>query len=143
MRSQPFSLAPLLELATAKAGCMRSGYVTPSVDPGYLVAGEPVPGASQWRVLATPGHSPDSVSLWNESTRTLLSGDAVLSVGPRAWFNPETVDPRRQGETEEYLRSLRVDVLLPGHGRPVVGRDVLSRALGFTDRAPRGLHRGR
>ena len=122
---------------------MRGGYVTPSAAPRYLVEGECVPGASDWLVLATPGHSPDSVSLWNESTRTLLSGDAVLSVGPRAWFNPETVEPHRQEETEEFLRSLRVDVLLPGHGRPVVGRDVLSCALGFTERAPRGLHRGR
>lgn len=143
LRSQPFEFAPLRELATAKVGCVRGGYVAPTARPHYLVDGESVPGAPDWRVLAAPGHSADSVVLWNESARTLLSGDAVLSVGPRAWFNPETVDPARQAETEDRLRSLRVDVLLPGHGRPVVGRDVLSRALGFTERAPRGLHRGR
>ncbi len=143
MRSQKFSFAPLRELATAKVGCVQSGYVAPTANPTYLVDGEAVPGAPDWQVMVTPGHSDDSVSLWNERTRTLLSGDAVLSVGPRAWFNPETVDKPAQAETEDRLRSLRVDVLLPGHGRPVVRRDVLSTALGFRDKAPKGLHRQR
>lgn len=140
-RSQPFSLAPLLELARAEVGAVRSGYHAPCAAPTYLVDGEPVPGAPDWVVMALPGHSEDSVGLWNERTRTLCSGDAILSVGPRAWFNPETVLPDRQAETEDRMRSLRVEVLLPGHGRPVTGHDVLSEALGFRDRPARGLHR--
>lgn len=140
-RSQPFSSAPLRELARARVGAIRTGYRSPCDDPTYLSDGEPVPGAPDWVVIALPGHSEDSVGLWNERTRTLCSGDAVLSVGPRAWFNPETVLPDRQAQTEERMRSLRVEVLLPGHGRPVTGRDVLRDALGFRDRPPRGLHR--
>ena len=140
-RSQQFALAPLKELATAKVGCVRTGYVPPSASPTILIDGDAVPGAPDWQVMVTPGHSEDSTSLWNERTRTLISGDAILSVGPRAWFNPETIYPAMQAETEDRLRSFHVDVLLPGHGRPVVGRDVLARALGFRARAPRGLHR--
>lgn len=140
-RSQPFSFAPFRELARAEVGTVRAGYRSPCDDPTYLVDGEPVPGAPDWVVMALPGHSEDSVGLWNERTRTLCSGDAILAVGPRAWFNPETVLPERQAETEDRLRSMRVEVLLPGHGRPVVGYDVLAEAFGFRDRPPRGLHR--
>ena len=45
--------------------------------------GDSLPGAPEWEVIATPGHTDDSTSFWNQGTKTLLSGDAVLSVGGR------------------------------------------------------------
>lgn len=36
-------------------------------------------GGRSWRVLHTPGHSPDGICLWEEATRTLLTGDTVLA----------------------------------------------------------------
>ena len=67
----------------------------------------------------------------------LLSGDAVLAVGGRAWFTPELVDPALAAATEERLRPLPVAHLLPGHGRPVVGDRVMDHALGAGERPVR------
>jgi glyoxylase-like metal-dependent hydrolase (beta-lactamase superfamily II) len=92
-------------------------------------------------VLHTPGHTDDSTSLWNPRTGVLLSGDAVLSVGGRAWFTPELVDRALATASEERLRPLPVRYLLPGHGRPVVGGRVMDHALGPAERPPRARRR--
>jgi glyoxylase-like metal-dependent hydrolase (beta-lactamase superfamily II) len=78
-----------------------------------------LPGAPEWQILATPGHTDDSVSLWNPAARTLLSGDAVLTARGRVWHTPETVDPAAAQRTRERLEKLPVAHLLPGHGRAV------------------------
>ena len=59
---------------------------------GGLTDGQRLPGACAWTVVPAPGHTDDAIAFWNPDTRTLLSGDAVLSAGGRAWHTPETVD---------------------------------------------------
>jgi glyoxylase-like metal-dependent hydrolase (beta-lactamase superfamily II) len=77
-------------------------------------------GGAELRVVATPGHSPDSVSFWSEGTRALFTGDTVLGRGT------SVIDPP-EGDLITYLRSLRrmrdLDprTIYPGHG-PVVLR---------------------
>jgi len=78
-----------------------------------------VPGAAAWAVLAAPGHTDDSVVLWHDASRTLISGDAVISARGRAWITPETVDTEAATATAAHLQGLPVAHLLPGHGRPV------------------------
>ncbi|MDP3971387.1 MAG: MBL fold metallo-hydrolase [Candidatus Nanopelagicales bacterium] len=95
----------------------------------YLTDGDPVPGAPDWVIIHTPGHTDDSTSFYNEASRTLFSGDAVLTVKGRPWFTPEFVDETLMARTEDKLRKLRVDHLFPGHGHPVHGQDVLSDAI--------------
>lgn len=133
---QPFDAAPLRELAASgrEIGYDGRGIRFPFVADEWLRDGDTVPGAPHWQVLTTPGHTDDSISFWNERTRTLLSGDAVLAVGRRAWFNPEYVDAASSAATEERLRALDVEVLLPGHGRPVAGPAVMGEALSFRER---------
>ena len=94
-------------------------------------------GAPDWEVLATPGHTDCSTCLWNAKTRTLLTGDTVLSIHGRAWFNPEYVDAEASARTEAMLRRLPVEHLLPGHGHPVSGPRVMAEALSHRER-PRG-----
>jgi glyoxylase-like metal-dependent hydrolase (beta-lactamase superfamily II) len=57
---------------------------TSGVDLGNFVHTLPddgsVPGLSDWRWVATPGHTPGHVSLFRESDRTLIAGDAVVTV---------------------------------------------------------------
>jgi glyoxylase-like metal-dependent hydrolase (beta-lactamase superfamily II) len=70
------------------------------------------------RVVATPGHSSDSVSLVLPADGALLTGDTVLGRG--------TTVIARDGNLGDYLRSLealrelaeaaRLRLLLPGHG---------------------------
>ncbi len=79
-------------------------------------------GGLELRVVATPGHTADSVSLALAADHALLTGDTVLGRGTTVVAHPD-------GELEAYLASLeRIAALtgdgtatsiLPGHG-PVV-----------------------
>jgi glyoxylase-like metal-dependent hydrolase (beta-lactamase superfamily II) len=86
---------------------------------GGFAVGQPLPGASAWTVLGAPGHTDDSIALWNDTTRTLLSGDAVLSARGRVWLTPEIVDADAARDTAARLQRVPAAHLLPGHGRPV------------------------
>ncbi len=86
---------------------------------GGLADGQPLPGAPNWMVLNASGHTDDSIALWNPTTRTLLSGDAVLTARGKAWHTPEIVDAVSAAATRKRLEELPVAHLLPGHGRPV------------------------
>ncbi len=93
-----------------------------------LVDGQPLPGAAGWEVLHVPGHTDDSTAFWHADSRTLISGDAVLSADGQAWFTPETVDDAAAARTKQHLRALPVEHLLPGHGLPVHRADVWADA---------------
>lgn len=135
LRSQRCQPGAIIEPLTApKVGYGLFDYTTPATDPVYVEDGQAIEAAEGWTVIGAPGHTDDSTCYYHAGSRTLISGDAVLSVGGRAWFNPEYVDAELSGETEDRLRSLRVDVLLVGHGHPVVGRDVLADAHSFRTR---------
>jgi glyoxylase-like metal-dependent hydrolase (beta-lactamase superfamily II) len=139
MADQPFAGAPLKELATTgrQIGYDARGQVRfPFTPDAWLDDGATVPGAPDWTVLHTPGHTDDSISFYNERTATLLSGDAVLAVGRRAWFNPELCDEEQSTATEKRLRDLPVRHLLPGHGRPVSAADVWRAAWSWDERPP-------
>lgn len=142
MRSQPFSFGALAESARGpRVGYGIGAFALPVEAPTWVADGDRLAGAPEWVAVVAPGHTDDSTAYYHEDTRTLASGDAVLTVGGRAWFNPEYVDGAASAETEDRLRSLRVDVLLPGHGVPLVGRDLLAHALGHDDRPPSRRHR--
>jgi glyoxylase-like metal-dependent hydrolase (beta-lactamase superfamily II) len=146
LADQPFDAGSLLAMAkeASRAGYGNRGYRMPVEVTGWLADGEAVPGAPNWVALHTPGHTTDSTCYWCATTRTLLSGDAVLSVGRRPWFNPEYVDEVASATTEDRLRALDVEHLLPGHGRVCTGSDVLANALGHRERPsrePAGLRR--
>jgi len=68
----------------------------------------------EFRVAYTPGHTIDSISLYNEEFGVLFSGDSVV-------MNP-VIDERLGGKLTDYiisvrfLRQLKVNAILPGHG---------------------------
>ena len=136
MASQPTDLAATLEIGRTMRtiGWDRKGVRLPFEPESWLADGERLPGLPDWQVLNTPGHSDDSTCLYRASTRTLISGDSVLSVGGTAWFNPEYVDGRMSVATESRLRMLDVEHLLPGHGLVVQGPAVMDEALSFSER---------
>ena len=129
---QPFDLAGLTGFvggsAVAGFGGPKGMVGEPLRPARPLEDGQPLPGAPDWEVLYVPGHTDDSLALWHAGSATLLSGDAVLTARGRAWFTPETVDDAAAQRSERRLRGLRVEHLLPGHGRPVHGTDVWGQA---------------
>ena len=88
-----------------------------------------VPVMPGWRYLFTPGHTAGHISLFRDSDRTLIAGDAVVTVkqesltavaaqrpelhGPPAYF---TQDWRAAGESVRQLASLDAEILATGHG---------------------------
>ena len=66
------------------------------------------------QVLHTPGHSSDSVCLYNQNKRILFSGDTQLRVRTSdEFFAPDYI------ETLRRLSTLRLDVVYSGHDEPV------------------------
>jgi glyoxylase-like metal-dependent hydrolase (beta-lactamase superfamily II) len=91
----------------------------------------PMPG---WRWVHTPGHAPGHVSLWRESDRALIVGDAYVTTaqesvyaaiaqepemhGPPMYFTP---DWRAARESVRTLAALEPELVITGHGRPMRG----------------------
>lgn len=99
-------------------------HVTPFRVSRWLEDGEPLvrgDAALRWKVVASPGHTDDSICLHDAKARALLTGDVVLGVSGRAIFNPFFAFDREQRATEKRLASLRVSRVFPGHGLPVAG----------------------
>jgi glyoxylase-like metal-dependent hydrolase (beta-lactamase superfamily II) len=68
-----------------------------------------------------PGHTPGSIGLLDEESRTLFAGDllrwdgAALSEGPRAF----SMEVTTSWESIRKIASLEFDTLLIGHGKPL------------------------
>lgn len=83
-------------------------------------------GDRDFRVIHTPGHSHDSICLYCEQERVLFSGDTQLEVRtPGGTYSSEYVN------VLQYIAGLEIDVIYPGHGRPVTVsvRDVINATL--------------
>lgn len=134
---QKFSFATMREFAKTGREIGFGGpkdLTLPFTPTGFVRNGEVVPGMAGWEVIEAPGHTDDSTCFYHPDAKALLSGDAVVSLDGRAWFNPEWVDADLSEATEELLRSLDVQYLLPGHGRPIEGPDIWERARSFRTR---------
>lgn len=82
---------------------------------GGQLPAEIVLGGRKLTVIKTPGHTDDSVCLFDEQSRSLLTGDTVIA-------DPSVII---EGSMTEYLESLArlrllgASKILPGHGNPV------------------------
>ncbi len=93
-----------------------------------------IPGLANWIWLPTPGHSPGHVSLFRESDRVLIAGDAVVATKqestisvmlqrevvwrPPAYFTCDWAAARR---SVEKIAALEPEVLATGHGHVLCG----------------------
>jgi glyoxylase-like metal-dependent hydrolase (beta-lactamase superfamily II) len=97
-----------------------------------------------WRWLHTPGHTVGHVSLFRESDRALLVGDAFCTVkaeslmaiaknkpelhGPPAYYTPDFVAAKA---SILKLAALEPETLIPGHGQPIGGEVVPEQLARF------------
>lgn len=100
-----------------------------------------VPHMPGWRWIHTPGHTEGHVSLFRDSDRLLVAGDAFVTVqqeslyavmkqeqavhGPPAYFTPDWTTAR---QSVERLANLEPAIAATGHGTPMRG-DALSGGL--------------
>ncbi len=113
-------------------------YPTRPVDVGArlrpLPADGGLPGMPGWRWLHTPGHSPGHVSLWRETDRALVAGDAFVTTKPESAYAvavqaPElhgppryfTIDWRKARSSVGALAALEPELAVTGHGRAMRG----------------------
>ncbi|UYZ63447.1 MBL fold metallo-hydrolase [Hymenobacter weizhouensis] len=96
-----------------------------------------VPFLAGWRWVFTPGHTPGHVSFFREYDRTLVVGDAFVTVfaesgtatytqqqevhGPPAYFTPNWQQAR---ESVARLAELEPQVAAAGHGIPMQGEEM-------------------
>jgi glyoxylase-like metal-dependent hydrolase (beta-lactamase superfamily II) len=96
-----------------------------------------VPGMPGWRWIHTPGHTPGHVSLWRESDRTMIVGDAFITTkqesayavatqrpelhGPPMYYTPDW--PRARTSVER-LAALEPELVVTGHGPAMRGAEM-------------------
>ncbi|MEJ7699014.1 MAG: MBL fold metallo-hydrolase [Pyrinomonadaceae bacterium] len=85
-----------------------------------------------WKIFHTPGHTAGHVSLWRESDRVLLAGDALTTMNLDSWISqvtekqefcgppaPFTTDWQAARRSIEFLADLEPDIVGAGHGIPI------------------------
>jgi hydroxyacylglutathione hydrolase len=92
---------------------------------------EGLPHHTDWRIIASPGHTPESLCLYNAFTRELLCGDTLITFeegSPLLRGGPHSTHGTNRHQLEDTLRLLRsldVRYLYPGHGRPILAKSPL------------------
>lgn len=97
-----------------------------------------LPGMPGWRWIHTPGHTAGHVSLFRDTDRTLIAGDAFVTTkqesmiavleqrpeihGPPAYYTPDWQAARR---SVAALAELEPMVAATGHGKPLRGEEML------------------
>ncbi len=86
--------------------------------------GEVLPILGGLQVVATPGHAPGHVSYWQPEHRLLIVGDVIFYLLNRMTlpFALFTADMDENKRSVKKLAALQPDILLFGHGKPIVGQ---------------------
>lgn len=114
--------------------------------------GEKIPELPDFNVMHTPGHAPGHISLFRESDRTLIAGDAFTFVKQDALTdvllqkqtingppNYLTTDWQAAKRSVEKLAALQPETAVSGHGSPMKGDELRQNlqklAIHFDDMA--------
>lgn len=81
-------------------------------------------GSVKLRVVHTPGHSPGSISLYDDQTKALATGDVLMPVEWSPNFIGVVADAGSHMRSLRRLSKMDVEVLLPGHGPICRGAEV-------------------
>ena len=81
-----------------------------------------LPNHLNWRVIASPGHTPESLCLYNPFSYELICGDTVVTLEGGATLVHGNTHQSTLEKILQTLRSLNVLYLYPGHGRPLISK---------------------
>ena len=106
-----------------------------------------VPHLPDWRWIATPGHSVGHVSLWRESDRALVAGDAFVTTRQESAYAALTQEPEMHGPPMYFtvdwdqaeasvrrLAALEPEIALTGHGEAMAGPHMRAALHALADR---------
>jgi glyoxylase-like metal-dependent hydrolase (beta-lactamase superfamily II) len=115
-----------------------------------------VPHMPGWRWIYTPGHTQGHISLWRESDRALIAGDAFITTAQESAYAVMMQKLEMHGPpmyyTEDWdaakasvqdLAALEPELVITGHGRPMQGaemRRALSELADQFDEVARPIH---
>jgi alkyl sulfatase BDS1-like metallo-beta-lactamase superfamily hydrolase len=87
-------------------------------------------GGEEFHLRHGRGETDDATWIWSPARRVLCCGDFFIWASPNAG-NPQKVQryPREWTATLREMAELGAEVLLPGHGFPLIGRDRVTHAL--------------
>ncbi|HLX57418.1 MAG TPA: MBL fold metallo-hydrolase [Ktedonobacteraceae bacterium] len=85
-----------------------------------------LPNHLDWRVIASPGHTAESLCLYNPFSYELLCGDTLITLDGGTILARGGTNRRRLQQTIQTLESLKVYYLYPGHGRPILSMRALA-----------------
>src|SRR4030067_505130 len=115
------------------------GEVTVLIDPGHSrhvpnlfhqMEGELHLGKELFQIYQTPGHSPGSLSIHWPERKVLFTGDLVFYGGiGRTDF--QGGNSKLIKESIERMSSLDTELLLPGHGEVVTGKEMVLQNFEF------------
>ena len=92
----------------------------------HLIEGDLNLGPERLEVFHTPGHSPGEVCLYWPKHKALIAGDLIFAQGVGRTDFPGGSGPDLK-ESIERMAGLDIEVLLPGHGPAVIGRERILR----------------
>jgi hydroxyacylglutathione hydrolase len=90
-----------------------------------LCEGQPVSYLPDWELIATPGHTTDSVCFYNGQERALITGDTILNTKGSFGLNSFCCDPNAIKDSFQRLLPLAVESIYPGHGEPLLNVESL------------------
>lgn len=96
-----------------------------------------IPGLNGWRFIHTPGHSPGHISLFRESDKVLIAGDAVVTTRPESALYALSYKKQVSGPPKYLtcnwasakisvlkLAALDPQIIAAGHGEPMQGEEM-------------------
>jgi glyoxylase-like metal-dependent hydrolase (beta-lactamase superfamily II) len=96
----------------------------------YLKEGDFHLGKEVFHIYQTPGHSPGSLSIHWPERKVLFTGDLVFygGIGRTDFLEGNS---KLIKESIERMSRLDTEILLPGHGEPVMGKEMVLQNFEF------------
>jgi len=81
-------------------------------------------GETKLKVINTPGHAPDGISLYSEELKVLICGDVIFREGIGRTDFPGG-DIKKLRKTIEKISEMDIDIFIPGHGPSGMNEHIL------------------